>query len=96
MPLNAYVTCSPSDHRWVWIGLNDRATEDDFQWTDGTPFNYNKWGPKEPNNSPKEGDEVFIKVEGGARVWKDTKASNQYKFVCKSDLCRDGRTSPHC
>ena len=26
-----------------WIGLNDRATEGTFVWSDGTTFNYNAW-----------------------------------------------------
>ena len=26
-----------------WVGLNDRFSEGNFQWSDGSPYDYNMW-----------------------------------------------------
>ncbi len=30
----------------IWIGLDDRGSEDSFQWTDGSTFSWIDWGRK--------------------------------------------------
>ena len=35
---------------WPWIGLKRILKPNDFKWTDGSPFSYNKWREDEPNN----------------------------------------------
>ena len=37
--------------RHLWIGLTDRADEDNFRWTSGEPFTFSNWNSGEPNNS---------------------------------------------
>ena len=36
--------------RPLWIGLRDPNGTGNFSWVDGTPVNYTKWYPGEPNN----------------------------------------------
>ncbi|XP_072021135.1 perlucin-like protein [Amphiura filiformis] len=38
----------------MWIGLHDTSSEGNFQWTDGTPFDYFDWKENEPNNFADE------------------------------------------
>ena len=28
----------------AWIGLTDKSQEQAYGWTDGTPYNFQKWG----------------------------------------------------
>lgn len=32
----------------MWIGLTDSNERGTFEWTDGTPLDYNNWGPSRP------------------------------------------------
>lgn len=50
-----------------WIGLNDRAVEGSFVWTDGTPLSYLNWSPGEPNNV---GDEDAVELQQNGQ-WND-------------------------
>ncbi len=38
----------------LWIGLNDRAEEGNFEWVSGAPITYTNWGTGEPNNRDDE------------------------------------------
>ena len=39
----------------AWLGLNGEEDEDNYVWSDGTPFDYDGWADGEPNNH--DGDE---------------------------------------
>ena len=51
---------SESDRRWLssinlgdsWIGLKklEPFNENNFEWTDGTPYDFSAWKEGEPNN----------------------------------------------
>ncbi|KAJ7393784.1 chromatin-modulating protein mrc1 [Desmophyllum pertusum] len=76
-----------------WIGLNDRLKEDQFVWSDGTPFNssrsYSNWRNKEPNNKGNE-DCVGLYFN----LWNDNSCSGTNFYICerpKGKLsCPDG------
>lgn len=40
----------------AWIGFNDNEIEGLFEWSDGTPSNYEMWSDWEPNNYGWEGE----------------------------------------
>ena len=56
----------------VWIGLNDRAAEGIFVWTDGTPFSFANWAQGEPNNSAGDEDCVQMIFNG---TWNDARCT---------------------
>ncbi|KAJ7393777.1 chromatin-modulating protein mrc1 [Desmophyllum pertusum] len=80
--------------REVWIGLNDRLKEDQFVWSDGTPFNsswsYSNWGNNEPNNIRNDEDCVELYYN----VWNDNSCSGTNFYICERPKgkfsCPDG------
>uniref|UniRef100_A0A914QB15 C-type lectin domain-containing protein n=1 Tax=Panagrolaimus davidi TaxID=227884 RepID=A0A914QB15_9BILA len=36
-------------HAQTWIGFYTHDHNQTYHWTDGTPFDYHSWGPREPN-----------------------------------------------
>merc|ERR1711962_1281657 len=39
-----------SPHQKIWIGASDEGQEGSWFWSDGSPWDYEKWGSGEPNN----------------------------------------------
>jgi hypothetical protein len=64
-----------------WLGLNDVKAEGNYVWTDGTPFNYNKWAGGEPNNAGDEDCAHLAPWAGGD--WNDMFCGNQRPYICK-------------
>ena len=84
-------------NNFAWIGASDAATEGQWLWVTGpetgiqfslvstatAPFNYENWGPVEPNNSGNE-DVAAINlggISGGGTLngqWGDTKTTVQF------------------
>ena len=74
-----------SDHEntWVrrlceadcWLGLSDAANETGFEWTDGTPYDYWRWAPGEPNGQSGDvADYAYMYIDtypGFAGRWDD-------------------------
>src|SRR5690606_33217859 len=62
----AFVTTTAgaiSGEAW-WIGLNDRASEGMYVWTDGTPLGaYTAWEPGQPNDSTVGGEQDCVALE---------------------------------
>ena len=84
-------------NNFAWIGASDAATEGDWLWVTGpeagtqfsqvstatAPFNYENWGPVEPNNSGNEDVAAFNLggTSGGGTLngqWGDTKTSTLF------------------
>ncbi|XP_078355560.1 uncharacterized protein LOC144640230 [Oculina patagonica] len=66
----------------MWIGLNDRLREDQFVWSDGTPFNssvYKNWNGGEPNND--KGNEDCVELRGSG--WNDVDCSATRFYICE-------------
>ncbi len=69
-----------------WIGLNDRGDENDFSWSDGTPFSntsYQNWNSGEPNNSFNE-DCVSTNAGAGWNDRRCTSFGTYSPFVCEA------------
>jgi len=62
------------EHRESWIGLNDAATEGQFEWITGEAVSYVNWAPGEPNNDPRfDGEDYAIlnPPPEAAGTWND-------------------------
>ncbi|XP_072047756.1 echinoidin-like [Amphiura filiformis] len=77
----------------ILIGAHDIGHEKKFTWTDGTPFDYNEWGPGEPSNSHNVGSEDcthFVDADAphAWKPWNDLPCDYviRYPFICKIRL----------
>lgn len=73
--------------RW-WIGLSDRADEDEFVWVDGTPqrngdtiLGYDNFSAGEPNS---DGVEDCVEMWNGGGEWNDRNCGDGASFICES------------
>ncbi|XP_062340567.1 macrophage mannose receptor 1 [Osmerus eperlanus] len=67
-----------------WIGLNDIASEDVWEWSDGTTFipYLSYWRPGQPDNYLD--DEDCGQVAGSDfGQWNDENCEHERKFICK-------------
>jgi hypothetical protein len=72
--------------RDTWIGMNDRTTEDAWQWIDGTPFTYRHWDDGEPNDGGDSGEDcgLIMTRDGRETEWDDRGCGDPYPFVCET------------
>eukprot|EP00058_Branchiostoma_floridae_P010640 XP_002596128.1 hypothetical protein BRAFLDRAFT_66146 [Branchiostoma floridae] len=86
--------------RQVWIGLNDQAIQNYFQWSDGSRNTYTNWNVLEPNNWAGHGGgqledcvSIFVADDGRpddpsysehAGQWNDELCINTMPYVCEA------------
>ena len=77
-------TVSPD--REHWIGLNDRDTEGDYEWVDGTALgSFDSWDASEPRAS---GSDDCVRMEDGPGRSGDWEVANCLvfeRFICEAD-----------
>ena len=65
----------------VWIGLNDKQTQETYVWSDGTAFSYTNWDANKPSNTNQKQDCVVMRTTG---KWDDLICTKDYKYVCET------------
>ncbi|KAJ8029241.1 Brevican core protein [Holothuria leucospilota] len=74
---------------FVYIGLNDRAKEGTYEWTDGSPVDYVNWMRNNPSSDPAlsgREDGVFIWDRKNEGKWNDVRTKSPIligPFICK-------------
>lgn len=69
------------DQVW-WIGLDDRETEGEFRWADGTPVGKPVWGKGEPDVHRCGEDCVGLRRDGSGK-WRDLHCASLRPFICR-------------
>ena len=82
----SYIRClqDPTSVHRTWIGGKRNGNE--FQWIDGTPFEFDNWNTNQPNNYLGKEDCVEIRSDPGKdwhERWNDVPCESTAKFVCK-------------
>eukprot|EP00058_Branchiostoma_floridae_P007188 XP_002592676.1 hypothetical protein BRAFLDRAFT_118391 [Branchiostoma floridae] len=69
-----------------WIGLEDRATENQFMYADSTPLGkFMKWAEGEPNDQGKDEDCVEMFPNGGGYFrWNDESCCRDRHYICQA------------
>ncbi|XP_048579857.1 uncharacterized protein LOC5521688 isoform X1 [Nematostella vectensis] len=78
----AFITRSTIRYRneRFWIGFNDRGSEGNFSWVDGSNSSFKNWRKGEPNNWQNEDCAEAVWNTG---QWNDELCSNTYGYICK-------------
>ena len=76
-----------SSTNYFWIGINDIATEGEFQYATGGDLVYTNWNNGQPNNNNNKEDCVVISNSDTSWFdpgsWFDTPCSDQYPSICE-------------
>uniref|UniRef100_A0A8C9XM78 Galactose-specific lectin nattectin-like n=1 Tax=Sander lucioperca TaxID=283035 RepID=A0A8C9XM78_SANLU len=82
--IKAFIQQVAGTQKTSWIGGSDAVKEGTWLWSDGSKFNYQSWGAREPNNL---GVENCIEMNWGGANWNDAACNNGNSFVCSKNLC---------
>ena len=69
---------------FIFPGLNDRAMEAGYTWSDGSPVTFINWWPGEPSDDKYE--ENCVEMYPGSFQWNDRKCSETRGYICKQPL----------
>ncbi|XP_075421032.1 C-type lectin domain family 19 member A [Tenrec ecaudatus] len=82
-------SCVPGIPADVWTGLHDLRQEGQFEWSDGSSYDYSYWDGSQPDDgihaSPQKEDcvQIWYRPTSALRTWNDNVCSREFPFVCK-------------
>ena len=66
-----------------WIGINDRALEGNFKWSDGSFVNFTDWAAGEPNNRGGVGQDCGLLWRAQKFKWDDYFCNQLKRYICE-------------
>jgi hypothetical protein len=72
--------------RFIWIGLNDAASEGSFEWADGSPIDFDNWYPGQPDDADPGEDYGHLGFFG---LWNDFPDEYYLKAVYSTPIESD-------
>ncbi|XP_006985746.1 C-type lectin domain family 19 member A [Peromyscus maniculatus bairdii] len=81
-------SCAPDIPADIWTGLHDHRQEGQFEWTDGSPYDYSYWDRSQPGDGihtdPEEDCvQMWYRPSSALRSWNDNTCYRKFPFVCK-------------
>uniref|UniRef100_A0A3P9N4Y5 Galactose-specific lectin nattectin-like n=1 Tax=Poecilia reticulata TaxID=8081 RepID=A0A3P9N4Y5_POERE len=79
------VNSKKGSYQRTWVGCHDGVKDGVWQWSDGSKFDYVKWGSVEPNNYGGNEDCMEINIAGSIQHMNDEKCeTNRYSICAKN------------
>ncbi|KAL2097652.1 hypothetical protein ACEWY4_006859 [Coilia grayii] len=66
----------------LWIGLNQLNTESGWQWVDGYPFRYLRWGPGQPDPAPGWSC-ASLNTAQTSDHWENKLCNKKHGYICQ-------------
>jgi len=81
--------------RAVWLGGKRRSLVDQWQWTDGSEWSWQKWDKGEPNNLQGYGTEncleMYIDFQDRGGSWNDNQCENKWPYPKHPFICQKNK-----
>ena len=73
--------CDSDDEYWIGLVKYEKTKnkKNDWQWLDGTEYNWQNWYPGEPT-----GYTGVVKITNSGE-WKDNGKASKYRYICSKE-----------
>ena len=65
----------------LWLGGYREDDDEEWQWNDGSPWNYTNWAKGEPNNA--KGNEHHLELWWAPPLWNDEHGQSRHGYICQ-------------